>query len=129
MDGQDPVLDALEDLVEALRQNSARNQIVMRRARRIRQQRAQGRPYREIAAVEERPLIVELTRQNLDALLDAGSRLRRLEARALHDEGLTMQQIADLFGVTRQRVSELLKGTNGSGAGKSQEAPASAGDA
>ena len=33
---------------------------------------------------EERPLIVELTRDNLAALVEAGSRLRRAEARALH---------------------------------------------
>ena len=50
-----------------------------------------------------------MTRDNLVALVDAGSRLRRAEARALHVEGMTMEQIADLFGVTRQRVSALLK--------------------
>ena len=31
------------------------------------------------------------------------------EARALHDEGLTMAEIAALFGVSRQRVSALLR--------------------
>ena len=34
---------------------------------------------------------------------------RRAEARALYDEGLTMDEIATLFGVTRQRVSGLLR--------------------
>ena len=115
MNDDDVVLAALDDLVVALRQNTQRNQIVEKRAKRIRAQRRRGLAYREIVASEPGPLIVELTRHNLEALLDAGSRLRRLEARALHDEGLTMQQIADLFGVTRQRVSELLKDSpNGS---------------
>ena len=31
------------------------------------------------------------------------------EARVLHGEGMTMDQIAKLFGVTRQRVSALLR--------------------
>jgi predicted transcriptional regulator len=35
--------------------------------------------------------------------------VRRTEARTLHREGLTMDQIAQLFGVTRQRVSALLR--------------------
>ncbi len=45
----------------------------------------------------------------LSQLADAGSRWRRAEARALHAEGLSMDVIAQLFGVTRQRVSSLLK--------------------
>jgi len=52
---------------------------------------------------------VELTRDNLATLVEAGSRLRRAEAHALHAEGMTMEQIAELFGVTRQRVSALLR--------------------
>jgi DNA-binding transcriptional regulator LsrR (DeoR family) len=35
--------------------------------------------------------------------------VRRAEARALYAEGLTMDQIAERFGVTRQRVSALLR--------------------
>ncbi len=45
----------------------------------------------------------------LEVLLGSGSRWRREEARALHDEGVTMDRIAALFGVTRQRVSQLLR--------------------
>jgi DNA-binding transcriptional regulator LsrR (DeoR family) len=35
--------------------------------------------------------------------------VRRAEAQALYAEGMTMEQIADRFGVTRQRVSTLLR--------------------
>lgn len=35
--------------------------------------------------------------------------MRRTEARALHHEGVTMDKIARLFGVTRQGVSGLLR--------------------
>lgn len=108
-EGDDPVLEALTGLVRALRENSARIEGTISRAERIREQREAGLTYREIESAEERPLIVELTRDNLAALVEAGSRLRRAEARALHAEGMTMEQIAELFGVTRQRVSALLR--------------------
>jgi len=107
--GTDPVLEALEGLVRALRNNQARIEATIARAERIREQREEGLSYREIESGVERPLIVELTRDNLAALVEAGSRLRRAEARALHAEGMTMEQIAELFGVTRQRVSALLR--------------------
>ncbi|MBV8980305.1 MAG: hypothetical protein JO086_05335 [Acidimicrobiia bacterium] len=105
----DPVLEALEGLVRALRENAARIDATIARAEQIREQRLQGLTYREIESGEQRPLIVEMTRDNLAALVEAGSRLRRAEARALHADGMTMDQIAELFGVTRQRVSALLR--------------------
>jgi len=105
----DPVLEALDGLVRALRNNRARIEATLARAERIREQREAGLSYREIESGEQRPLIVELTRDNLAALVEAGSRLRRAEARALHAEGMTMEQIAELFGVSRQRVSALLR--------------------
>jgi DNA-directed RNA polymerase sigma subunit (sigma70/sigma32) len=80
----------------------------MARATQMRAEREAGRSYREIETVG-RPLLVEMARDNLAALVEAGGRLRRAEARALHAEGLTMEQIAELFGVSRQRVSALLK--------------------
>jgi DNA-binding CsgD family transcriptional regulator len=107
--GTDPVLDALDGLVRALRDNQSRIEATIARAERIREQRDEGLSYREIESGVDRPLIVELTRDNLAALVEAGSRLRRAEARALHAEGMTMEQIAELFGVTRQRVSALLR--------------------
>jgi len=107
--GTDTVLEALDGLVRALRANQSRIEATIARAERIREQREAGLSYREIESGEQRPLIVELTRDNLAALVEAGSRLRRAEARALHAEGMTMEQIAELFGVTRQRVSALLR--------------------
>ena len=103
------LLQALDELTEALRENSQRNQHIIRRAQKIKRARAKGVPWSDLVSEEERPLIVELLSQNMAVLTTAGSRLRRLEARALHDEGLSMERIAKLFGVTRQRVSELLR--------------------
>jgi DNA-binding CsgD family transcriptional regulator len=105
----DEVLAALDALCRALEQNTERNDRAIERAAAIHRMRADGMSYREIVAAEKAPLIVELTRQNLNNLVEAGSRLRRAEAAALHAEGMTMDEIAALFGVTRQRISALLK--------------------
>ena len=110
-DEMDEVLDALEALVAALNENIERASQAIERAGHIRGQRASGRRYSDIAREEERPLIVELASMNQQALNEAGSRFRQTQARALHGEGLSMDAIAKLFGVTRQRVSALLKST------------------
>jgi hypothetical protein len=107
-DPSDAVLAALDNLEVVLRETSERNQTAIRRAEEIRKLRERGHRYSEIVPIEERPLIVELLTQNLNDLSDASSRFRRVEARALYSEGLTMAEIADLFGVTRQRVAALL---------------------
>jgi hypothetical protein len=112
-DAPDEVLDALDELVVALEENSRRNKEMIARARRIQRLRGRGLAYSEIVEGQPRPLIVELLTENFDALRTAGGRLRRTEARALHDEGLSMDRIAELFGVTRQRISRLLKVRNG----------------
>lgn len=103
------LLDSLDELAKALRENTARNQHIIKRAQKLRRMRAKGIPWSELVSEDQRPLIVELLSQNLQTLSTAGSRLRRLEAQALHDEGLSMERIAKLFGVSRQRVSELLR--------------------
>jgi hypothetical protein len=105
----DEVLAALEALCQGLQENTARNELALKRAKEIRQLRAQGRSYSEIVTGKNGPLIVEMTRENLNQLLEKGSRLRRAEAAALYEEGMTMEQIAEVFGVTRQRISALLR--------------------
>ena len=103
-------MTALEEVCATARQMIANGEQILERAAYVREQRAAGVSYREIVPAEPRPLIVELISDTLSQLADAGSRWRRAEARALHGEGLTMDVIARLFGVTRQRVSSLLKG-------------------
>jgi hypothetical protein len=54
---------------------------------------------------------LEMVGQISDALRDLtryGHQFRRLEARALYAQGLTMAELASVFGVSRQRVSVLL---------------------
>ena len=79
------------------------------RAARMRAARAGGAPWREVVDGEERPLIAEMLTDTISRFESAGTRFRRAKARALHEEGMTMDQIASLFGVTRQRISVLLQ--------------------
>jgi DNA-binding transcriptional regulator GbsR (MarR family) len=102
-------LKALEDLDRALDQTLELTQRMKMRIENIRSVHADGRPLREIVPREESPLIVQLITESTNLLHSYGNRVRRTEARALHREGMTMDEIAKLFGVTRQRVSALLR--------------------
>lgn len=105
----DPVIDALDELVAALTQNVEANRAAMEQAQTIKDLRGQGLDYRAIADETGSPLVVQLVTENLDRLRVHGARLRQKQAAALHAEGMTMDEIAELFGVSRQRISALLK--------------------
>jgi hypothetical protein len=68
-----------------------------------------GASYAQMMPLEERLAMMEQISVAIKALVRSGSRFRRLEARALYAEGLTMAQLATVFGVSRQRVSALLR--------------------
>jgi DNA-directed RNA polymerase sigma subunit (sigma70/sigma32) len=100
---------ALRELDRALDENIDRAQQMKQRIAELEEAYKTGRPIKDIVPQEETPLIVELLTQSAETLHTYGSRVRRAEARVLYREGLTMDQIARLFGVTRQRVSALLR--------------------
>lgn len=100
---------ALSDLEDALELNMDRMRLMQQRIVELREALATGRRLSEVVPSERSPLLVEMLAQCADTLHSSGSRVRRTEARALHHEGLTMDQIARLFGVTRQRISALLR--------------------
>ncbi|HET6809949.1 MAG TPA: hypothetical protein VFH50_02955 [Acidimicrobiales bacterium] len=118
----DPVVEALDSVVEALRENARVNQAAVRQARDILQLRSRGHSWRQILAGGAQPLIVEMLTDNLERIQTAGSQLRRESAAALHAEGATMEEIGALFGVSRQRVSSLLSSGTAGTAGASGSA-------
>ena len=103
------MLASLDALVQAVQANAEMQRRITRRARELHAARRRGTPWRQIVAAEDRPLIVEMLRHNQEQLSAAGSRFRREEALALRQEGLTLDQIAQLFGVTRPRIVALLR--------------------
>ncbi len=103
------LLAAVDAMETAARENAARSKEIQARARRLRAGMAKGKPVADLLAAASGPLSVELISQNFEVLQKVGSSFRFALARALREEGLTIQAIADLFGVTRQRISALLK--------------------
>jgi DNA-directed RNA polymerase specialized sigma24 family protein len=106
---KDEFLEALTALEDVLADNSRRASLIKRRIVRLRRLRGKDVPYAELVSSKEGPLIVQLLTESSTALDSCGANVRRAEAQALYAEGLTMEQIAERFGVTRQRVSALLR--------------------
>jgi hypothetical protein len=109
----DAATGALEDLIAELKLCIDGLEQALRRAEQLRQQRRSGQSWSHIVSSEARPLIVERITHALESLTTAGGRWRREQARALHAEGMSINRIAALFGVTRQRISTLVRKRNG----------------
>ena len=101
---------ALEELVTELDVVVRELLDAKQRALELQEQRREGRSWYEIVTAEDRPLIVEQITSAMSALAGAGGQWRRTQASALHDESVSINRIAELYGVTRQRVSALLRG-------------------
>lgn len=105
----DPLLRALDDLVRTAREVDQAVDRLTRRAQDMAAARHRGGRWRDIIDAEERPLIAEMLTETIQQFEAAGTRFRAAKARTLHDEGVPMEQIARMFGVSRQRVSVLLR--------------------
>jgi hypothetical protein len=105
----DAVARALRDLDRILDINLERIASIKKRIAEIQRQRSDGLSYTEIVEAAQGPLLVQAITESKQTLDGFGARVRRAEALALHNEGMTMEDIAVRFGVTRQRVSALLR--------------------
>jgi hypothetical protein len=106
--GEEGALAALNALRGQLEHTIDELSAAGERLEQLRAQRLSGRSWHEIVVHEERPLVVERITAALHDLGEVGGRFRREEALALHQEGITMKRIGELFGVTRQRASALV---------------------
>ena len=70
---------------------------------------AAGSPWSEIVANQDRPLVVETITSVLSQLGETGSLFRREQALALRREDVSITRISELFGVSRQRISTILR--------------------
>ena len=107
--GTDPAMRALEDLVTELDACIAELEHARARSSSLLAKRRSGRPWLEIVTSEARPLVVESISTVLGSLATAGHAWRREQASALQAEDVSINRIAALFGVTRQRISALLR--------------------
>jgi hypothetical protein len=99
---------ALDALVRTIEENGRRGEAIVAKARQIEKELAKSHDWATIVAEEEPPLIVELLTRNIEELHLASARFRRAEAHVLYEDGMTINDIASRFGVTRQRISTLL---------------------
>jgi hypothetical protein len=99
-------LRELDAMAEA---NIARSQQIKTRIHELLVRLENGERLPTIVENEIPPRIPTLITANIEALHEVGADLRKAEAAALRDHGYTMERIAELFGVSRQRISMLLK--------------------
>jgi hypothetical protein len=118
---EDPVLDALEELVSAARANIAEWSGVLERAAVVRDLRLQGRRYADMEIDTPGPSIMDTVSRNQERLTAAGARWRRTLAAALAAEGMSHSDIARAFRVSRQRVASLLSTADNIGRSRSDQ--------
>jgi hypothetical protein len=105
----DDVLKALKELEGVLRENAESERLLSKRIADVRQARENGREWKAILGDEDEPGTVQLVSTILRRQSEASGYLRRSLVVALRAEGQSIPSIAHLFGVTHQRVSNLLR--------------------
>ena len=106
---QDPAVRALSELVTVLDSCMAELGGARQRAEKLLEARQTGRAWLDIVTAESRPLVVEQISSVMASLASAGGAWRREQAHALASEQVSINRIAAMFGVTRQRISALLR--------------------
>ncbi|MCW2635085.1 MAG: hypothetical protein JWQ99_1452 [Blastococcus sp.] len=104
-----PAARALLDLIAELDRCLGELSETRSRADDLLREHRSGRPWLAIVTAETRPLVVERISTVLAGLATAGHAWRREQALALQAEQVSINRIAALFGVTRQRISALLR--------------------
>ena len=107
--GSDEVLKALDELETVLRENAESERLLSQRIAEVRLARQNGREWKAILGDEDDPGTVQLVSTILRRQSEASGYLRRSLVVALRAEGQSIPSIAHLFGVTHQRVSNLLR--------------------
>jgi hypothetical protein len=107
--GSDDVLLALDELEAVLRENAESERLLSKRIADVRLARQSGREWKAILGDEDEPGTVQLVSTVLRRQSEASGYLRRSLVVALRAEGQSIPSIAHLFGVTHQRVSNLLR--------------------
>jgi len=105
----DDVLKALGELDAVLKENAERERVLFQRIAEVRLARENGQEWKSILAGEDEPSTVQLVSTILRRQSEASGYLRRSLVVALRAEGQSIPSIAHLFGVTHQRVSNLLR--------------------
>ena len=107
--GTDDVVRALDELETVLRENAESERLLFQRIAEVRLAHENGKEWKSILSAEDEPGTVQLVSTILRRQSEASGYLRRSLVVALRAEGQSIPSIANLFGVTHQRVSNLLR--------------------
>jgi hypothetical protein len=105
----DPTLRALDALAEALEQIAQDQKVLAKKIDGLRRARRKGVAWQDILVEEDAPGSMQVVSAMLACLSKASGTLRKELVEELREEGATIPAIARLFGVTHQRVSNLLR--------------------
>lgn len=111
---QEALLEALTEMRAAVIQNRQLLAVIENRIELLSSALRSRHPAREVLLREEQPVLLQLLTEAILLMQNHGTRVRQTEAQLLYSEGLSMDEVADLFGVSRQRVSKLINDANGS---------------
>lgn len=103
------LVELLDELDAAAAANVERSNLIRDRLRQIREALAAGESVSDAMEHESEPRAVEMISTNMAILEDVGSKYRAGLAIALREDGHTIEAIGELFGVSRQRISALLR--------------------
>lgn len=106
----DPVVEALDALGSSLEESAAEEKALGEQVRELRAERLRGASWRAALAKDDGYGLLTLLGRIVSRLTDGGAVLRRALAAALASEGASTAEIAQRFGVSRQRVFRLLRG-------------------
>jgi hypothetical protein len=104
----DPALDALDEFAETIEETAAEQRSFARRARRLSRARRRGESWSDVVSSDAEPSLPAASTRLFARLATANTRVRQALASALRAEGLRIEQIARVFGVTHQRISRVL---------------------
>ena len=104
----DATVHTFEEAAEKLDEAAAETTAAAEGARQLRLQRLRGLSWREVFDSPESKQLLSSLGNASRSLLSAAGRLRRAVATALFTEGVRVGKIAEVLGVSHQRVSRLL---------------------
>ena len=104
----DDVIDALDALIGAVEANRDDERLLLDRLSSLRRARQSGCPMTEAVANQPDPAALQVLGRMLLRLTEASGTARRSLAVTMRSEGTSIPAIAEAFGVTHQRVSNVL---------------------
>jgi hypothetical protein len=104
----DQAVETLDEFASVVEESATEQRALAKRARRLGRARSRGASWEDTMTHDGVPALPAESSRLISRLSGANTRLRHALASALRTEGMGIEQIARLFGVTHQRISRIL---------------------